>query len=375
MPPLLHTPDQITERPLVALRVMLVPTAKLAEPVVPTGTFSPAGVERTLSPARPVAVRVSAAVTGAGAPVPQTFASAPPPQVRGAVQTPQVSVPPQPSGMVPQFFPWAAQVVGVQGGGGGGGALATVPDQRVECVTPATVQLMRICAVLPAATVPGTRKLTAVARTSGAAWAANGVTVAVPEMPPTVMAAPVHPAGKRAGSMLMRLTRTLVPFVRASPAAGKAAERLGFSPAMRVSFASRVKPMHLLPEQLSPTVAALPSLQASALLRWPQPTVGGVQKSVVHTLASSQVFGTPTHAPLKQASATVQTLPPLYALKVGVPPPQTPAPSHVVAVRHTFVPVHGAPGPARPPSGWSRRTDASSCRCRRPACRSGTGPG
>src|SRR6266576_3592802 len=143
-------------------------------------------------------------------------------------------------------------------------------------------------------------------------------------MPPTVMAAPVHPAGKRAGSMLMRLTRTLVPFVRASPAAGKAAERLGFSPAMRVSFASRVKPMHLLPEQLSPTV-------------------GGVQKSVVHTLASSQVFGTPTHAPLKQVSATVQTLPSLHALKVGVPPPQTPAPLHVVAVRHTFVPVHGAP--------------------------------
>src|SRR5439155_17567055 len=162
-------------------------------------------------------------------------------------------------------------------------------------------------------------------------------------MPPTVMAAPVHPAGKRAGSMLMRLTRTLVPFVRASPAAGKAAERLRFSPAMRVSFASRVKPMHLLPEQLSPVVAALPSSQVSALLRWPQPTVGGVQKSVVQTLASSQVFGTPTHAPLKQVSATVQTLPSLHALKVGVPPPQTPAPSHVVAVRHTFVPVHGAP--------------------------------
>src|SRR6059058_4157131 len=117
MPPLLHTPDQITERPLVALRVMLVPTAKLAEPVVPTGTFSPAGVERTLSPARPVAVRVSSAVAGAGAPTPQTFATPPPPQVCGAVQTPHVSVPPQPSGIVPQFFPWAAQVVGVQGAG------------------------------------------------------------------------------------------------------------------------------------------------------------------------------------------------------------------------------------------------------------------
>src|SRR5947207_8876777 len=80
MPPLLHTPDQITERPLVALSVMLVPTAKLAEPVVPTGTFSPAGVERTLSPARPVAVRVSSAVAGAGAPTPPTFATPPPPR-------------------------------------------------------------------------------------------------------------------------------------------------------------------------------------------------------------------------------------------------------------------------------------------------------
>src|SRR5256886_3905385 len=108
-PPLLHTPDQITDRPLVALRVMLVPTAKLAEPVDPTGTLSPAGVEETVSPARPVAVRVSAAVTGAGAPVPQTFATPPPPQVRGAGQTPQRDVPPQPSGMVPQVFRWAAQ--------------------------------------------------------------------------------------------------------------------------------------------------------------------------------------------------------------------------------------------------------------------------
>src|SRR5437773_3923836 len=163
MPPLLHTPDQITERPLVALRVMLVPTAKLAEPVVPTGTFSPAGVERTLSPARPVAVRVSSAVAGAGAPTPQTFATPPPPQVCGAVQTPHVSVPPHPSGIVPQFNPFAAQVVGVQGAG----ALATTPDQRVECPIPPTVQLRRICAVLPAATVPGARKWIAVARTSG----------------------------------------------------------------------------------------------------------------------------------------------------------------------------------------------------------------
>src|SRR5437667_3000543 len=194
-PPLLHTPDQITDRPLVTRRVMLVPTGKVAEAVDPTGTLSPAGVEETVSPARPVAVSVSTAVAGAGAPTPQTFATPPPPQVCGAVQTPQVSVPPQPSGIVPQFFPWAAHVVGVQGAGGGGGALPTTPDQRVECTTAPTVQLTRKSTALPAVTVPGTRKLTAVARTSGTAWAANGVTDAVPEMAPTLTVTPAHPTG------------------------------------------------------------------------------------------------------------------------------------------------------------------------------------
>ena len=46
---------------------------------------------------------------------PQTFAVPAPPHVCGAVQVPQLSVPVQPSEMVPQFFPWAAHVVGVQG--------------------------------------------------------------------------------------------------------------------------------------------------------------------------------------------------------------------------------------------------------------------
>src|SRR5204863_6105477 len=50
-------------------------------------------------------------------PPPQTFATPPPAQVCGAVQAPQVSVPPQPSAIAPQFFPCAAQVVGVHTGG------------------------------------------------------------------------------------------------------------------------------------------------------------------------------------------------------------------------------------------------------------------
>src|SRR5262249_14675891 len=38
----------------------------------------------------------------------------PPPHVCGAVHVPQTSVPPHPSGMEPQFLPWALHVVGVQ---------------------------------------------------------------------------------------------------------------------------------------------------------------------------------------------------------------------------------------------------------------------
>ena len=45
---------------------------------------------------------------------PHTFGVPPPAQVFGAEQVPQLSDPPQPSGIVPQFLPWAVQVVGVQ---------------------------------------------------------------------------------------------------------------------------------------------------------------------------------------------------------------------------------------------------------------------
>lgn len=46
-------------------------------------------------------------------PPPQTFVTPPPPQVWPSGQFPHSSVPPQPSGMLPQSFPCAAQVVGV----------------------------------------------------------------------------------------------------------------------------------------------------------------------------------------------------------------------------------------------------------------------
>src|SRR5262245_65784369 len=126
LPPLEQTPDQITSRPFGLLSVIRVPTGKLAAPGVPTETLSPTGEETIRSPLRPVAVSVS--VAAPVGPPPQTLATPPPPQVCGAVQEPQVCVPPQPSAMVPQFVPCAAQVVGLQ--------VAVVKKSAFCCETP-----------------------------------------------------------------------------------------------------------------------------------------------------------------------------------------------------------------------------------------------
>jgi len=61
-PPLEQAPDQITSRVFVALSVIEVPVVNVAEPVLPTATLIPAGLEVTRSPPRPVAVTVSVAV-------------------------------------------------------------------------------------------------------------------------------------------------------------------------------------------------------------------------------------------------------------------------------------------------------------------------
>ena len=63
-PPLEHAPDQMTSRLFVALRVILVPVANDAEPLLPTATLMPAGFEVMRSPPRPVAVTVSVAACG-----------------------------------------------------------------------------------------------------------------------------------------------------------------------------------------------------------------------------------------------------------------------------------------------------------------------
>src|SRR5215510_4339079 len=52
-PPLEQAPDHIASRPLVTLSVTEVPVANAAEPVLPTATLIPAGLELTRSPLRP----------------------------------------------------------------------------------------------------------------------------------------------------------------------------------------------------------------------------------------------------------------------------------------------------------------------------------
>src|SRR5206468_13123975 len=142
--------------------------------------------------------------------------------------------------------------------------------------------------------------------------------------------------------MLVRLIRVLTPFVRTSPTAGKPA-RLGFSPALRVSAARRMKPMHLPPEQLSPAVAALRSSHASPLFRFSQPTEGGVQRSVVHTLPSTQLRGAPTQAPAVQVSPTVQTFPSVHGARLlRLAKPHAPAPLQALFVQTV------AAGPGEP---------------------------
>jgi hypothetical protein len=66
LPPLEQAPDQIASRPSVALSVMDVPAANDADPVVPTATLMPAGLEVTRSPLRPVAVTVNVAACDGG---------------------------------------------------------------------------------------------------------------------------------------------------------------------------------------------------------------------------------------------------------------------------------------------------------------------
>jgi len=62
LPPLEQAPDQIASRPFDTLSVIDVPVANEADPVLPTATLIPAGLDVTRWPLLPVAVTVSVAV-------------------------------------------------------------------------------------------------------------------------------------------------------------------------------------------------------------------------------------------------------------------------------------------------------------------------
>jgi hypothetical protein len=78
LPLLEQAPDQIASRPLVTLNVIDVPAEKDADPVVPTLTLIPAGLDVTRSPLRPVAVTVNVAACEGGFTVSVAVCVAPP---------------------------------------------------------------------------------------------------------------------------------------------------------------------------------------------------------------------------------------------------------------------------------------------------------
>src|SRR6267143_62710 len=65
-PLLEQAPDQIASRPFETVSVIDVPIVNGADPVLPTATLIPTGLDVTLSPLRPVAVTVSVAVAAGG---------------------------------------------------------------------------------------------------------------------------------------------------------------------------------------------------------------------------------------------------------------------------------------------------------------------
>ena len=67
LPPLEQAPDQMALRPFETLSVIDVLAPNDAEAALPTATLIPAGLDETVSPLRPVAVTVSAAVRLGGA--------------------------------------------------------------------------------------------------------------------------------------------------------------------------------------------------------------------------------------------------------------------------------------------------------------------
>ena len=61
-PPLEQAPDHTASRPLLTDNVIDVPAVNVADPVEPTDTLTPDGLDVTRSPLRPLALTVNVAV-------------------------------------------------------------------------------------------------------------------------------------------------------------------------------------------------------------------------------------------------------------------------------------------------------------------------
>ena len=154
-PALEQAPDQIASRALLTLSVIDVPVANAAEPVLPTATLIPAGVDVTRSPALPVAVTVSvddAAGGGAG----------------GVTVSTAVLVTP------PKLAEMVAEVDAVTD---------TVVTVNVALVAPAGTVTLPLSGTLATAVL----LLDSVTTAPPAGAAALRVTVATDELPPTTL--------------------------------------------------------------------------------------------------------------------------------------------------------------------------------------------
>jgi hypothetical protein len=179
LPPLEHAPDQMASRPLLTLKVMEVLAAKLADPVLPTETLMPAGLEVTRSPLRPVAVIVRVRAWPGGVTVSVAVRVTPPAL---AVMVAGVDVETAPVVTVKVALVAPCATVTLAGTVAAPALLASVTANPPEGA--AAIKLIVPCDAVPPTTLAG---FTAIAESeAGAGGGADGVTpsVAVRVVPP-----------------------------------------------------------------------------------------------------------------------------------------------------------------------------------------------
>jgi len=176
LPPLEHAPDQTTSRLFVALRVIVVPVANDAEPLLPTVTLMPGGFEVTRSPLRPVAVTVRVAVSGGGVTV-RVAVRVMPPALAVIVADVDVVTALVVIVKVALVAPWATDTVA-------GTVAAALPLDRETAKPPAGVGDVSVtvpCDEVPPVTLAG---FTATAESDAGAAGGETVSVALRVAPP-----------------------------------------------------------------------------------------------------------------------------------------------------------------------------------------------